>query len=197
MTSGIIMHVYFDKVGNIKVISPTVDENISDLDYCKVSFTEVENFLTGTANTYDFYVSNISKTNIPEYKITKKEIFDKIFLRTIDSYLTQVPQDNITHNAAIIIENFISNKKIRIIINGNFIRLSKSNDIDLTSLITPDLIPLYFTKKNDPYFLLHKLMFSTETLFSKQALFFEYTCELNDVSVFMHKSTDNYYYREI
>jgi hypothetical protein len=201
MTVLTMMYVYFDDKGNIKAISP--DSNtVSDSLYKIAMFplAEVEPFLTAKKNTFDFYVKVIEKFSSIEYKITKKQVLEVSHLRTLETSLTEITTHAVSKNTIILIENFIIPKQIKITITPEMKYLqsegSEEDQVNVTNFINTPTTPLFFTRKHDPYFLIHTVFFNPKELFDKSELVIPYEMDLSNLSIFTRKIVNKYAYIE-
>lgn len=194
-----MMYVYSDANGDIKAISP--DPVIVSDSYSVAMFplTEVKDILEGKKNPFDFYVKiskNIAGTT---HKITRKQVLEISYIRTLDNFLTEVKTMSKSADAFVLIENFTKEKKIKISLNDIVkVLLHEGDDKDqeaVTSFINNTSTALFFTRKGDPYFLLHTLTFSPKELFDKGELYWDYNVDISDSSVYTKKILDKYSYR--
>ena len=88
--SGIkLMYLYFDKDGTIKEISPIPNPENSMFSVITIPIKEVEPFLLGKKNTFDYFVREINRVGIIAYKITRKAFPSS--LRSVDNFVTEIP----------------------------------------------------------------------------------------------------------
>lgn len=194
-----MMYVYFDANGDIKTISP--DPVIVSDSYSVATFPleEVKDILEGKKNPFDFYVKITKAIGSTTHKITRKQVLEVSYVRTLDNFLTEVKTMAKSADAFVLIENIVSEKKIKISLNRVLrVLLEEGSDKDqetVTSFISNPSTALFFTRKNDPYFLLHTLIFSPKELFEKSELFWDYNVDLSNSSVYTKKILDGYSYR--
>jgi len=194
-----MMYVYFDSNGDIKTISP--DPVIVSDSYSVATFplSEVKDILEGKKNPFDYYVKITKSVAGTLHKITRKQVLEVSYVRTLDNFLTEVKTMAKSADAFVLIENIVSEKKIKISLNDIVkVLLHEGNDKDqdtVNSFINHTSTSLFFTRKNDPYFLLHTLIFSPKELFEKSELFWDYNVDLSDSSVYTKKLLDGYSYR--
>jgi len=194
-----MMYVYFDSNGDIKTISP--DPVIVSDSYSVATFplTEVKEILEGKRNPFDFYVKLTKGIAGTSYKITRKQSLEISLIRTLDNFLTEVKTMSKSADAFLLIENIVKEKKIKISLNKSVKNLleeiSDTEQDTVNSFINHTSTSLFFTRKNDPYFLLHTLIFSPKELFEKSELFWDYNVDLSDSSVYTKKLLDGYSYR--
>jgi hypothetical protein len=194
-----MMYVYFDINGDIKTISP--DPVIVSDSYTVATFplSEVKDILEGNKNPFDFYVKSSKGIGGTTHKITRKQVLEVSYVRTLDNFLTEVGTMKKSADAFVLIENFTKEKKIKISLNAVVkMLLNEGDDKDqetVTSFINNPSTSLFFTRKKDPYFLLHTLIFSPRELFEKSELFWDYNVDLSASSVYTKKLLDGYSYR--
>lgn len=193
MTEVTSMFVYFDTDGDIKLISPVNTDKIELCTSAEFPISSVEGFLTGKSKPHDFHVVKLSN-NV--YTISKKKTFEIDLKRTLDSYLTEIVEK--TKNVSVLIENNISIKNIRISINPGLRELlyneDDNNDIGIRNFFQTNSVPLFFTKKHDPYFLLFSTEFSPALLLKKGYVIIEYAGNLRNASLFTTRILDGYSY---
>lgn len=196
-----MMYVYFDMNGDIKTISPDPVDLFGDYTATTAPLTEVEDFLLGKKNPFDYYVKVTKGIASSSYKITKKQALEATSIRTLDNFLTEVKTISKSANAFVLIENIIEEKKIKISLNSIVkVLLEEGTDKDheiILSFISHPPAPLYFTRKDDPYFLLHTVIFSPRELYDSGELFYEYSIDLSNSSVYTKKIYNGYSYKVI
>ena len=199
MTILEMMYVYFDKNGDIKTISP--DPIIISDSYNVTTFpiTEVRGILEGKKNPFDYYIKSTKGLVGTVYKITRKQVLEVSYVRTLDNFLTEVKTMAKSADAFVLIENIVKEKKIKISLN-KIVRVlfeegSDSDQEIITSFISHSLTSLFFTRKGDPYFLLYSITFSPKELFDKGELYWDYDVNLLNSSVYTKKILDGYSYR--
>lgn len=196
MTSLTLMYVYYDDDGDIKAISPMPD--IAHKEYFQSAtfpLAEVEMFLTGQKNPFDYTVKEVQRSGSKTVKIIRK-VTTVNLTRTLDNYLTKVPpirNDIPTINVNI---NLID-KNVSLRLDSHFIGYKNGTEEeqdDAEAFIKQGLSSLYVTKKNDPYHHLFTVIFSPRELFEKERLYFDYdeTLDLSDVSVYTKKIVKSY-----
>jgi hypothetical protein len=91
MTTLELMYVYYDNNGNIKTISNEV-QNLPTETYSFAMFPlpEVEAFLMGKKNPFDFNLKTVKRATGTEYKIVRKQPIDVSLIRVLDNFLTEV-----------------------------------------------------------------------------------------------------------
>lgn len=199
MTTLITMCVYFDLLGEIKSISPTPNPALSGShSIINVPLHDVEDFLIGIKNPFDYCIKLTNRTGAKSYKIVRKEKLDVNCLRSADSFLTEIPTLAKSSEPNILIENSVDTKKLTISINSAIRDLLTDGTDDemekIISLINTPFMHLFFTRKNDPYYLLKSVTISPKDLFDKGTLHLDYTEDLVNVSLFTKKLVDRYSY---
>ncbi len=201
MTTLTLMYVYFDVNGDIKSITPHLDAELDNLySSTTLPLESVGDFLTGKLNTFNYRVK-ISKTALSTtYEIEKKVATTLNLHRRSDMYLSQVENIPRNRDASILIENIVPDKHIKLKINPS-VRILQTEGTDLEKesiekFIDTPSVTLFFTKKDDPYFLLHTIEFIPEELFANDALYIKYTMDLQGVSVYTRKLINGYSYQE-
>jgi len=201
MITLIMMYVYFDAQGNIKAISPDADSLSASL-YGSAMFplADVESFLTAKKNTFDFYVKSMETFNKVEYKILRKKQIEISKVRAADTYLTEITSTRVQKDTIILIENFISLKQLKITITPELRTLKEEGSVEaqesIVNFINTPAATLFFTKKQDPYFLIHSFLFSPKTLFDEGSLTIDYEKNLKNLSVFTRRIINRYTYIE-
>ena len=201
MTSLILMYVFFDKNGDIKAITPHLDEGFS-ITFSAATFplSEVEMFLTSEKNTFDFMVKKIEKISGTSYKIVKKQSTIK-YTRTLDSYLTKV-EDVERYKTILAIVNDNVHKHVYLELDIEFKEmylktLGTEEEQEITSNFfngAPSAV--YLTKKNNPYYLLFSFSFTPKDFLTSDRLYFNYEGEYNDSSAYTKKLINGYGYKE-
>jgi len=194
-----MMYVYFDINGDIKTISPdpiTMSDSYSSATF---PLSEVEGFLLGKKNPFEFYIKSIKGITGIVYKITRKQVIDISLVRKLDNFLTEVKTMPKSSDAFLLIENISKEQKIKITINKVLsLLLNEGDDKDqeaITAFMNNPSSSIFFTKKGDPYFLLYTLTFSPKELFDKGELFWDYSVDLSNTSVYTKKIIEGYSYR--
>ncbi len=201
MTTLTLMYVYFDVNGDIKSITPHLDAELDNLySSTTLPLESVGDFLTGKLNTFNYRVK-VNKTALSTtYEIEKKVATTLNLHRRSDMYLSQVENIPRNRDASILIENIVPDKHIKLKINPS-VRILQTEGTDLEKesiekFIDTPSVTLFFTKKDDPYFLLHTIEFIPEELFANDALYIKYTMDLQGVSVYTRKLINGYSYQE-
>lgn len=193
MTQLVMMYVYFDSDGNIKSIAPDPDA-FSSASYGTAMFplSEVEPFLTAKKSTFDYYISVVKKLLSVEYKLVRKVTPAIAQLRLLDSFLVELK--HITDEPVIAIENYVSAKQIKISLSPDAKEVDENNVLDDFAKMPTSY--LFFTKKNDPYFLVHTITFSPNELVNTGSITIPYENNLAGLSVFTKKIINDYSYTE-
>jgi len=198
MTLLVLMYVFFDKNGDIKAITPTLDEDLS-VNFFSATFplSDVEVFLTAEKNTFDYHVSRIDKLSGTTYKLVKKRV-EISYTRTLDSYLTKI--EDINKDDIIIITNNTIEKYVSLVINWEFREMYKNmNNEDALAddeFFNNGLSTVYLTKRNNPYHLLFSFSFTPKDLLAAGKLYFNYEGDYTNASVYTKKLLSGYGYRE-
>ena len=201
MTSLVLMYVFYDKNGDIKAITPTLDEFFSN-NFSSATFplSEVEMFLTAQRNTFDYKVKQTDRISGTVFTLIKKQS-NVNYTRTLDSYLTKV-EDAKRFEDILTITNVISDKVISIEINKEFEELyirdkcSEEQQESINSFFANGPSIVYLTKKNNPYHLLFSFSFTPKDLLSVDKLYFNYEGDYTDTSVYTKKLIIGYGYNE-
>lgn len=193
----VMMYVVFDKNGDIKSIGPTLPSEVEHYTTATFPLREVEEFLTGKKNPFDYYVK-VTKNPIT-YKITRKAVSVVNYVRTLDHFLTEVPRLPKSSNASILIEAFIEDRKIKVSI-GPSLRImcddpetDEQEEIVNTFKSTPN-IQLFFTNKGDPYHLLYTYNVLPKMLLNDGEMLEDCNVDLSNSSVYTKKIIDGYSY---
>ncbi len=194
------MYVYFDRNGDIKAITPSPDNSIpSDCQMTTAPLSEVEEFLTGKFDPFDFLVERYERAGREKFKIVSKKRQITI-ARSLDNYLTPIGYNS--HIIPII--------KVRINVNKHIVVLdfdplftfddnnedAEENNI-IQRFINHKSSSLYITQKNNPYHLLHTVTFSPSELFNNKTVSNEYPdyVDLSFASVYTKKIINSYDYK--
>lgn len=198
MTSITLMYVYHDKNGDIKAITPILEENMSNFfNVATFPIQDVELFLTGKRNTFDYYIKSNIRINKTIYTINKK-LKDISLTRTLDNYLTKIDTDN--SSSIITIVNDIQKKLVSIEISSDFKDLYYSGDDEQKEYISEFLnigqTSIYITEKNNPYNLRFTISFSPKNLFDNNIIYFPYKDNYENSSAYTKKVVSKYKYKE-
>lgn len=201
MTSLVLMYVFFDKNGDIKAITPSLDDSLStSFSAATFPLAEVEVFLTAERNTFDYYVKKTDKLSGTTYKLIKKKS-DINYTRTLDSYLTKV-EDAKRNESILVITNDVVNKVMSVEIDKEFKtayvnqRGSEEQQESMDDFFNKGPSIVYLTKRNNPYHLLFSFSFTPRDLLSAEKLYFNYTGDYNEASVYTKKLITGYGYKE-
>jgi hypothetical protein len=195
------MYVFFDRNGDIKAITPSLDDNLStSFSTATFPLAEVEAFLTAERNTFDYYVKKIDKISGTTYKLIKKKS-DISYTRTLDSYLTKV-EDAKRYDNILLITNDVANKVVSVEIDKEFKtayvgqRGSEEQQETMDDFFSRGPSIVYLTKRNNPYHLLFSFSFTPRDLLGAEKLYFNYTGDYNEASVYTKKLITGYGYKE-
>lgn len=162
------MYVYFDKNGDIKAITPNATEMYSGIyKHIMLPLEQVEDFITGKKNTFDYVIRAIKLLGAETFKLTRKHSNITI-ARSLDVYLTEVKTKSVSEPIIKIVTN-ISQKLITVTLNQAFKDLyteGTSEDIGkIDDFFNTGPSAIYITEKNNPYNLYTKINFTPRTLF--------------------------------
>ena len=199
MNALVLMYVYYDLGGDIKAITPGIDSTFSNFFFATFPIKEVEDFLLGKRNPYDYVVKKIERAIGTTVKIIKKEL--KVnYVRTLDNYLTKIDDMKINGFDKVIIgiSNNTTYQSISVQINRDFKRLltdgTDEEQEDVENFLKQGTSWLHFTKKNNPYHLLYSLPFYPKDVFEKNKAFFKYDVDLSNSSIYTKKIVNSYGY---
>jgi spore germination protein GerM len=190
------MYVYYDINGDIKAITPNLDENLlSGCSSATFPVDDVAGFLTAQKNPFEYMVKEVKRATSTTYKIVRKES-KVVYTRTLDNYLTKVEADS---KAILLITNHVADKTISITVNEGF-KLLRTEGTDeeieeVDNFTNRASITLYFTKRNDPYHWLHTMTFSPKEAMEKDKIYINYDLDLSDTSVYTKKVFGSYGYK--
>lgn len=199
MTSLVLMYVFFDANGDIKAITPSLDEALSK-DFTSATFAlfEVEAFLTGKQNPFDYTVKSTQKVGGVKYSIAKK-FSDIVYTRTLDNYLTKISSTRSVDTILNIVNN-TREKVITLSLDSNFRDMlsngSEDEQDDASAFLNSGNSLIYITDKNNPYVLRYTINYSPKVLFNQTKQYFEYACDLEDSSAYTKKIIGKYCYKE-
>ena len=194
-----MMYVFYDKNGDIKAITPSLDESFSNT-YSIATFplNDVEMFLTAQKNTFDYYIKKIDTVTGSTHKLIKKQSTIN-YTRTLDSYLTKV-EDVTSKGSIITIVNNTTKKVISINLLKDFKEMynygTDEEKESVSDFLKKGPSTIYLTKKNNPYWLLSSFSFTPAELFEKEILYFNYENKYNNTSIYTKKLINSYGYKE-
>jgi hypothetical protein len=190
------MYVYFDINGDIKAITPSLDESFASI--CSVAtfpLSEVEPFLTSKQNTFDYRVTVLASLAGTTYKLVKKQQTRAIHTRTLHNYLCKVEPVKLKGTNVIITRNN-SSKNITIELSNEYKALCSSAEVDMLDLAGSGMSTLYITQQDNPYSLLESIQFMPRDLFSVESLQFDVRTTYTSISVYTKHVIDGYGFRE-
>jgi hypothetical protein len=199
MSGLILMYVFFDKIGNIKAITPNLNESYLD-EFLVATFPlkDVEMFLTLEENTFDYSVKTIERVSKTTYKIVRKQP-TITHTKTLKSYLSEVKK---VDDPVISFINNVTNKCIQIELNKDVREfylqnndLIEENDI-IDNFINAGVCSGYLTKKGDPYHLLFTFSFNPKDLILNEKIYINYENNYNSCSLYTKKLINGYNYKE-
>jgi hypothetical protein len=192
------MYVYYDKNGDIKAITPGLDESFSSI--CNVAIfplSEVEMFLTAKKSTFEYIVTKITNFAGDKFKLQKKPSTIS-YTRTLDSYLTKI--EPVRQGKIILVENDTIAKTINIYLSSEFRELhehgSEEEQDSVEDFIRHGYSTIYITERNNPYSLRHTVTFSPRELFEKGSLHFSHENNYTNSSAYTKKIISGYGYKE-
>lgn len=202
MTSLVMMYVYYDKNGDIKAITPMLEDSYGS-SYAMFPLAELEPILAGKANPSDFKIQKMERLDGVKHTLIKKatKIDFNRKVRTLDNFLTKVPDlDSPDARDALIITNYTSDKIISIRLS-KFVKEMFQNGTDDQKELVEEFIlrgnsTIYITKKDNPHYLLHSCSFSTSDLYDRTTLNFKYDGDFRNCSAYTKKVIAGYRYRE-
>lgn len=198
-TALVLMYVYFDNNGDIKAITPSENNVIGkEYDYVMLPLKEVEPFIMGIRNTFEYTIKKIKKPGGHTYKLLKK--FSEINVtRSLDSYLTKVPNDTFDEYVLKIVAHTKSSK-ISLVMSPSYKEMyqygSEEQIEEIDTFINSPKSIIYITEKNNPYNLYYNLEFLPRELFEKSMLDFQISkaVDLRNTSVYTKRLVDSYCY---
>jgi hypothetical protein len=200
MASLVLMYVYFDSNNDIKAITPMPDDVLANgFGVATFPLPSVEMFMLGQKNPFDFTVKKIKRIGSESYVLVKKETHINI-TRTLDNYLTKV-SESVDDVPILKIIADVSVKHITMYLDKSYKDIykfgSEDEKEDIESFINYSDITLYFTGRNDPYYLLHTLVVSPRELFEADKLYVPYPeyIDLSLSSVYTRKVISSYGYK--
>jgi len=200
--SLILMYVFYDANGDIKAITPALDEHFSSMySFVTLPLPEVEMFLTSQKNTFDYYIKEIQKVDGSTHKLTKKNLTIN-YTRTLDNYLSKIEDVDTFKGNTLIVTNDTINKNIIVELNKSFraaftdSNISEEYQVLVEEFISKGPSTLYLTKRNNPYHLLFSCTFNPRGLINTDRLYFKYVGNYNNTSVYTKKLVSGYGYKE-
>lgn len=199
MTTLVLMYAFYDRNGDIKAITPSLDENFAAThSVATFPLSEVEGFLVGSKNTFDYRIKKVEKLAGITYKLVKK--YSAIsYTRSLDSYLTKIEPAKITDNTITIV-NDVVNKVISVHLAKEFKEMyengTEEEQEDVSDFLNKGPSTMYVTKKNNPYHRMFSFTFTPKMLFDAEKLYFNYKDNYNDVSIYTKKLISGYGYKE-
>jgi hypothetical protein len=192
MKSLVLMYIFYDSNGDIKAITPTSDESFSaTFSVATFPLAEVDVFLNGQENTFNYQVKCIERETGNIYKLVKKQLVIN-YTRSLDSYLTKI-DSNLSRIGIITVVNNIKDKTISLKLNETF---KDQDDEEINNFKKQKPSTLYLTKKNNPYWLLFSITFTPAELFERGILYFNYEDDYSNISIYTKKLINGYVYTE-
>jgi hypothetical protein len=161
---------------------------------------QVSIFLEGKANTFNYFIKKDVKGFSSQHLIVPKSSVQVSNLRTLDSYLVDISTNTEVENSMMYVHNDTLARAITVVINPELSRLQESGTDSekkfVESFLNVGEISLFFTRKNDPYYLNFTLDFMVADLYKAGTLYLEHDLDLANSSVFTRKITNGYRYIE-
>lgn len=199
MTILINMYVFYDESGDIKAIAPS--RNDFQDKTCSVavfSLNDVEAFLKGKKNTFDYEVKKV-RSFTGEKFILNRKVVEVNYTRTLDNYLTEIGPAE----PGVTIISIINKKKSKVVsieLAADFRSLyanGSGEDKDIIEeILKISKTAVHLTAKHNPYHLLLSIPFSPKDLFEKGRLHFNYENDIEDASAYTKKIISGYGYEE-
>lgn len=199
MSSLVLMYVYFDGKGNIKAITPNEDQGIStDYEYAMFPISEVEHFMTGNKNLFNFQVKKVKKASGDTYEILKKQTTIDL-TRSLNNYLNKIETTGVIDPIIKIVANPVSGK-VTLSMNEGFKELQTYGTVEEQEIVSDffamGLSNIYITAKNNPYHLLFSITFLTKQLFDEVRMDFTIPegLDIRNSSAYTKKLVNSYCY---
>lgn len=190
------MYLYFDVRGDIKGITPLPDKSLEQFDYTTIPLTQVEKFLTGQANPFDYQMKIVNKKPV---KLIKKEIVT-VKARDINYCLTEISTTK-NYNASILFKLDCRSSSLTITPSKELISLYNSKDDDdaenreeLERLVQGINSTVYITEFKNPYNLYSSFIFNVKELFDNSLinLTLDENIDYSNTSMYTKKLFENY-----
>lgn len=196
----VLMYVYFDRNGDIKAITPTASEVFSkDYEHMMVPLTEVEPFIMGTKNTFDYTVKRIKKVTGESFKLIRKVASVNI-TRSLDNYLTKISPYHLDSDPVLRVIYKARYNVISLFLNETYKQLYNDGleeEIEqIEAFLNSGRSIIYITEKNNPYSLLFSFEFLPKDLFENLTLDFPVgeEVDLRNSSAYTKRLVDSYQY---
>jgi len=189
------MHVYFDDTGNIKCISPVVDQSQEDrFQHTKLPLSNVYRFITGEIAPNKFIVKK-KKGKVNEFVIVER-VFDINYVRKLDKFLTEVEEGYKTKNdeIEIIADTITSTLTFKLAPHIRIEYLDTVDDASLASICGLRTLKFYCTTKNDPSYMIEAYNVPVHKLLHGP-VYVEFKSDLKKHSLFTRQVFDNYSYK--
>lgn len=198
--SLVMMYVYYDQNSDIKAITPSLDTTL-EKQYTVITLPlrDVEPFLTGRRNTFDYMIKRMSRHGGDKYILARKGVSINL-TRTEDRYLTKIDDIKIGTVPIIKITGDAINSALYVSIDPVFKDLlwtgTESEKDDVSEFINRSPSPIYLTKKGNPYHILHTIMFLPKKLFDNERLKFaiDKDIDFENVDLYTKKIVSSYGY---
>ena len=188
------MFVYFDESGNIKCISPVVDQQQETVSQAtKLPLKDVYKFITGEISPTRYLVKK-KKGTANKYEIVKRR-YEISHVRKLDRFLTEIIPGYGKKTGLEIIADMQSNTltfKLADNVRNEF--LETIDDLSLASISGMRVLKFYCTTKNDPSYLIESFTVSVTALLQGN-VYIEFKSDLAKYSLFTRQVFDNYSYK--
>jgi len=193
----VLMYVYYDKNGDIRSITPEEDMNLSkSYSHVFMPLSEVEDFILGKKNSFEYVVKKIEKISGDKYILAKK-FTNIVFARSMDNYLTKISSTSSIEPVVRVIVNPSTNK-IVLLLNQSFKDMYEYGTYEekekIEDFVLAGYSDIHFTEKNNPYNLYTSISFLPKELFDKLRLDFKYdeTIDLSSCSAYTKRLVSSY-----
>lgn len=192
-------YVFYDKNGNIKIIASSLDDVKNDeYSAIKLPLSEVEPFLQGKKNSFDYVIRKVKSSGNEKFVLIKR-VSNVIYTRTLDNYLTEISNKK-NNTTAITIVNQPRRNSFLVEFTSVF-RSMLDSDIEeerdiIDNILRTPKTSIYITKKHNPYYLLMTITFSPKELFTTGKMYFKYEGKIENTSAYTKRIVDEYYYKE-
>lgn len=188
------MHVYFTDKGDIKSITPVVDNTLNEYKSVEFELSRVQDFLVGKKNIHRYAVVDDKETS--SFKIVSKET-EQDQISTLNTYLSEVTYEYY-HDYDILIEHNTIEKHLFVTMSGTADPVRAREQKNLISNFRK--LTFYFTLFGDPNMLLCSFDVPVQDLIDGKVYvnLEEYEDdELNNATLFTKKILGKYHYRKI
>lgn len=198
--SLVMMYVYYDQNNDIKAITPSLDP-VLEKQYTTITMPlrDVEPFLTGRRNTFDYTIKRMSRHGGDKYTLARKGVNINL-TRTEDRYLTKVEHIKSDGVPIVKITGDAVNQKLYISLDPAFKDLlwtgTEDQKNDVSEFINRPPAPVYLTKQGNPYHILHTTYFLPKQLFDEEKLRFDVSAnvDIENTDAYTKKIVSSYGY---